>query len=238
VYTAWYVPGKANMPTPAACGSQAAAAGAQLVYWRTVADEVWFVCMWPQYDARSADSTQGWSQHGWYYGIPWKTDGTGAPRDVYLRLDTISYDELVRRYRPVLKFDLSGEYWNASPATLTDHWENKLMRRQTPSLLTLFEHAGEGNLTWGLETLVAPEGQYPQGLGPPSDDDLIDAQGDHKDAADAFRLGPYDNTAYVHLVYDSSGKLWLQYWSPTTSIRRGPPRSASTRVTGRWFSTG
>jgi hypothetical protein len=139
---------------------------------------------------------------------------------VHLRLDTINYDQLILRYRPVLRFDAQGNYWNASAATFAQHRENKLMTDPTgedPWLL--FEHSGEGDLGWGLETLVLDGDEYGNGAEYPdgsparaSESDYIDANGDHKAAADAFRFGPYDNIAYSRTVHDASGRLWLQYW--------------------------
>lgn len=203
------------------CGAEPAAAGARAVWWRfTPSNAVYsdYVCMWSQYE--DLDET---TAEGWYHGMPWIRDGTGAPRDTYLELETIDYGALVRKYAPLLKFDLEGNFWNASPATLTDHWENVVIRQQTPTQWELFEHQGEGSLSWGLETLVAPEDEYPEGLGSPSENDSVDARGDHKQAADAFRFGPYDNTAFVHVLHDSAGKLWLQYWFFYYFNSQGPP---------------
>lgn len=46
---------------------------------------------------------------GWYYGLPWREERDGAPRDVYLRLDTTA-STYAGLFRPSLHFD-SGEAW-------------------------------------------------------------------------------------------------------------------------------
>jgi hypothetical protein len=209
VMTAQDVP---NQPgPPASCGNLSPETGIISERWRDVpsspgASE--YVCRWSQFESPSELLP---TPDGWYHGGPWNIPGrTGAPRDVHLKLETIDYDGLVRKFRPMLKFDSFGNYWNASAATFTDHWENKLERRIPVD--TLFQHSGPGALTWGLEHLVAPPDEYPDGKGAPSDLDYIDAIGDNEAAANSFRSGPYDNIAYARIVHDESGKLWIQYW--------------------------
>lgn len=70
----------------APCGyTSLASKGVVEVYWRpdpttpTVND---YICQWTQFTAPGQTVTDGW-----YYGLPWRTDRSGAPRDVYLRLD-------------------------------------------------------------------------------------------------------------------------------------------------------
>jgi len=200
-----------SQPPPAAnaCSSPTA----EVAFWRpspgtsNLSD---YVCRWPRF-APYGETVS----HGWYYALPWSRDAA-APRDSYLRLDTIDYDSLLRTYAPVLKFDSQGDYWNASPRTMTDWHENRLDYSDpgVPSLCGgdgAFEHP-DGGVGWGLETLVVPPSTYPGTDCAPEDTDQIDAGGDDKEAADSYLYGSLDNQGHTRAVHDSAGALWLQYW--------------------------
>jgi hypothetical protein len=183
--------------------------GGAPVYWQpnpSFPFDPQYVCQWTQWADFGEDP-----EDGWYYAQPWLPQRNGAPRDMYLKLETIDYGALLDLYAPVLRFDSESEYWNASPQTMTD-WEENKLRFQNPVSIpcanfSYFEHPG-----WGLETLVAPSHMYPGTYCPSSTIDEIDAEGDHKDAADSFRYSELDNHAYGRVVHDSEGRLWLQYW--------------------------
>lgn len=82
----------------------------------------------------------------------------------------------------------------------------------------MFSHQLGPEWEWGLPTLVPPPEPYPANPGHPrsprtaGETDFIDAQGDHKTAADSFRNGPLENWTHGRVVHDSDGRLWLQYW--------------------------
>lgn len=185
--------------------------GASAVYWRTQSFSRVFSCQWSRY--ADLNSTV---PHGWYYAQPWLTDRQGAPRDMYLKLDTIDYDDLLRKYTPVLRFDFESEYWNASAQTITDWPENRLQFQNPVSTpcasFSSFEHPSGAGLGWGLDTLVLPPASYPGTSCQSSELDNIDGEGDDKQAADSYRYGALDNLAYGRAVHDSNGDLWLQYW--------------------------
>lgn len=151
---------------------------------------------------------------GWHYFVPTDAARPGA-RDVYLRLDTIDYGAQLRKYVPKLKYDSQGDFWAASPQTITDWPENEV---KDGTSAALFSHQLGPEFEWGLPTLVPPPEPYPANPGHPrsprtaGETDFIDAQGDHKVAADSFRNGPLDNWTYGRAVHDSEGRLWLQYW--------------------------
>jgi len=135
---------------------------------------------------------------------------------MYLKLETIDYDALLEEYSPVLKFDTESNYWNASPQTMVDWPENKLRfinPVSTPcASFSYFAHPAQGGTGWGLDTLVEPSDTYPGTACSSSEGDVIDAEGDHKEAADSYRYGELDNHAYGRVVHDVDGDIWLQYW--------------------------
>ena len=180
--------------------------GAEEVFWRSTPGRQRYICRYTQYAPFGTKVPDGW-----YYGLPWRTERNSAPRDVYLKLDTIDYDALLEEYAPVLKFDTESEYWNASPATLTD-WEENELHFYNPDSCAQFNAFNHDDHVWGLETLVAPGEMYPGTECYASEEDNLDANGDDKDVADSYRYGPLDNKVYGRAVHDDTGAIWLQYW--------------------------
>jgi hypothetical protein len=183
------------------------------VYWRDLPDPsgAEYVCQWTQF-ARYGLSAERLPAHGWYYALPWLKERRGAPRDMYLKLDTIDYDGILAEYAPVLKFDSEGEYWNASPQTITDWSENELKFNNQNGACASFSSFVHGTNDWGIETLIAPGFNYPGTWCQTVETDHLDANGDDEAAADSYLEGPLDNKVYGRVVHDSDGALWLQYW--------------------------
>jgi len=225
-------------PSPqAACGQDAAAAGARVVFWRTspsagspYSD---YVCMWSQYHALNATTDDGW-----YHGIPWKRDGTGAPRDVYLKLDTIDYGALLERHAPILKYDTLENFRVLSPGGITDFYASSALLPDDSNILNDDEHlpfaianrAFSGpdptdlsilNLDYLRPTYPnEPDGQQPKSRsGTPSEaSDFVSARGNLDDGHyidDALEMESrdhYPRRIYGRVVHGGDGKLWLQYW--------------------------
>ena len=112
-----------GQPSSYACTTSSsrnpATLGAGWVYWRPRPDlpDYYndFVCAWSQFGPPGVQLDDGW-----YYALPWLTERGGAPRDMYLRLDTAGYGSLLEDHAPVLKYD-SGETFHAiSPGAMTD----------------------------------------------------------------------------------------------------------------------
>jgi hypothetical protein len=214
-----------------ACGSIAAAGGAQVVLWRpsptmplTHKD---YVCRWPQYGPLEERS-----EHGWYNGRPWKNDG-GAPRDIYLKLDTIDYDPLLEQYHPILKYDSGEDFHVLSPAAMTDFYDGSLF----DSSNSLKDGDGEfavANPAFGSSSSYAldqlnldhirqtyPMGEppaSPRSFTPAEEDDFLSARGDNEDglydddSREMETRSGYPDKIYGRIAHGNDGKLWLQYW--------------------------
>lgn len=214
------------------CGASEAAHGAKLIYWRphpTTAGWSEYVCMWPQYEPLEQTVDDGW-----YFGIPWTSNGTGAPRDVYIKLETIDYDTLLQRHVPILKYDSGEDFHVVSPGALTDFYvpgglfdlSNSLKDDQGEFAIS--NPAFGDSLGWSLDklTLDYMHPTYPSGEVPPSsrsgtaadDGDFLSARGNDDDGHyddDAremeLRTG-YPYKVYGRVAHGSDGKIWLQYW--------------------------
>jgi hypothetical protein len=220
-------------PAQTACGAANAAGGARVVYWRASPSDPTqysdYVCMWPQYEGLEQTN-----DHGWYYGIPWKDDNTGAPRDAYIKPETIDYDALLQSHAPILKYDSGESFHVLSPGALTDFyieggihdWSNTLKDGQGE--FAIASPAFGESLGWDLDLLsldyLGPT--YDSSEIPPSrrantpadSSDFVSARGDTSD-------GNYDDDArfmemsigypfkvYGRATHGGDGKLWLQYW--------------------------
>jgi hypothetical protein len=228
-------------PTPTdLCGAAAANAGATVEHWRPSPNPPGpgyndYVCMWPQYGPLR-DTTS--LEDGWYYGIPWANDGSGAPRDAYVKLHAIDYEPFLQQHAPILKYD-SGETFHAlSPGALTDFYVDNHTFEDTNSLKD-----GEGPFAVAYPYYVGPPPLY-AGLGlsylgstypvdpwPDSrragtaaqaadsdDPDFVSARGNNPtdyyegDSRAMEERDGYAEKVFGRTTFGDDGKLWLQYW--------------------------
>jgi hypothetical protein len=110
VATSWHTPDAILPPGFSACrlypDYMLTNYGAQETDWSAQANDgnIHTLCDWTQF----APPGQAVAD-GWYYGLPWRTERLGRPRDVYLKLGEDTTPPAVK-YRPILKFDTS-EKW-------------------------------------------------------------------------------------------------------------------------------
>jgi hypothetical protein len=207
--------------------------GASPVFWRyppgsTITKE--YVCLWSQFAAPGADLL-----NGWYYALSWLTAKGGAPRDMYLRLDTVDYDALLQAHVPTLAYDAAENFYPQDAAALTDFADSPLGGYNLSSdyVNTLFAENGDelaaagspgpANGPWPpplvLGTLGARYWFGPDPADQPmaASTDYIDARGSDEstylaDSASQYARG-YDDVIYGRVVHDpDDGQLWLQYW--------------------------
>ena len=214
------------------CGTNHAAHGAKLVYWRPHPTSIGYsqyVCMWPQYeplDQRVND--------GWYYGIPWKNDGSGAPRDTYIKLETIDYDALIARHAPVILYDSAEEFRVLSPGAMTDFYdETSLLQDDSNALLDSAtfgiadqRHVGQppgylSRLSLDFLSATYADPVETNGRREATDAEAADhvrARGDasddlYDDDSDAmFGRDQYANRVYVRVAHGADSRVWVQYW--------------------------
>lgn len=205
---------------PEACGSGLGLAPA---FWKTEGGNDYFVCRWTQFAGLAEPLADGW-----YHGAPWWGGRNGAPRDSYLRLDTIDYSALLNRYRPYLKYASQETYLADSINTITDNYtgtaladSNKLYRPEDNPPVPEGTIAAANPSLAGVPALnrnfLGP--QYPAGVAYPADrqasveDRLDERNGAYQEDADRMRQAPGNaNKVYARAVYDTGGRLWLQYW--------------------------
>jgi hypothetical protein len=200
--------------------------GGTPIFWRSSLSFPYnpeYTCRWTQW----ADFGEQ-PQDGWYYAQPWLAERTGAPRDMYLKLDTIDYDALLDAHSPIVLYDSDEAFRSISPAAATDFFDasddpedaNRLVdgdgafASANPAVA-----ASTGIDTLGLSYL---SDSYAIGPGRRSDTaaeagDYLSYRGgsafDYFDDASAMDVLPgYGNQTYGRAVHDSSGNLWLQYW--------------------------
>jgi len=231
----WYALSGTNPTEPPAewlCTEPAAKAGAKVVFWREypyVENTKEWVCVWPQYGPPDEPTP-----HGWYYGLPWRNDHSGAPRDVYLRLDTVDYDGLLEQHVPILKYDSGEAFHVISPGAMTDFyvpggihdWSNTLKDDAGEFAIANPSFGDASGLELDLLTLGYLGATYPTGEIPPSrrsgttatPNDFVSARGDaadgtYDDDARSFELTlGYPDKIYGRVAHGGDGKLWLQYW--------------------------
>jgi hypothetical protein len=212
------------------CETSYAAHGATLVYWRAHPTSTgWsqYVCIWPQYEPRNQTTADGW-----YHGIPWKGDGTGTPRDTYLKLETIDYDALLTEHAPILHYDSDELFHALSPGALTDYHQEAFPLAGASTLkdgLGEFANAHPAladNPDFDLDLLrLGYLGSfYPSGgdsgragsQGSASDfvsargneaDDLYQGDSSYMEAQDG-----YPGRIMSRVAFGSDDRLWLQYW--------------------------
>lgn len=189
-----------------------------------------YTCRWTQW----AD----WGEqpdHGWYYALPWLAERSGAPRDMYLKLDTADYGSLLESHAPILKYD-SGETFHAiSPGAITDFADPpsggyslsdafvNILWDDSGNEIAAAGSPGPGNGPWPPTMVLGTLGaNYWFGPGPEdqpaaSSTDYINPRGDSAstyaaDAASMEASSAYADKVYGRVAYGDEGKLWLQYW--------------------------
>ena len=206
-----------------------------------------WVCRWPHYAVTATRPP-----HGWYYAVPWRTERQGAPRDMYLKLETINYDALIARYAPVLLYDSAEEFRVVSPGAMTDFYdETSLLQNDSNALLdsATFAIADQRyvdqppgylsrlNLSFLGATYANPietDGRREATDAEPSD--YLSARGDasddlYDDDSDAmFGRDGYANRVYVASRTAPTLESGFSTGFSTTSTRSCP----CTRATGSW----
>lgn len=206
--------------------------GTTAVYWREPSGlPGWseYACVFPEFT-----SPHNTVDDGWYYGVSYDSGSALSwPRDIYVKLDTIDYDGLLKRYSPVLQYD-SAEPYPAEPAEMMpsyaagtcgsatgSEWRNSLWAdgdQQIP--LASADQCGglpELNASW----LVPDGATYPTSMNralsastsdhlDESDDNYLEASGHIYNAAAAERV--IGDTVYARAYQSSDGAVWLEYW--------------------------
>jgi hypothetical protein len=231
----------AGDPIPgSACGVSSndspLALGASPAYWRprpnsngTISE---YACLWGQF-ADHGDT----ADDGWYYAQPWLVERGGAPRDMYLKLDTIDYDALLEAHVPILRYDTDEDFHAISPGAATDFYDasdDPDDPNDANHLVDSFGSFASAN-PWvafdeQIDTLsLAYLGSAYTGVGPrggtsAASTDYISERGDGTwgpffssdgfadDAAYMEGLPGYANRVYGRVAHGNDGKIWLQYW--------------------------
>lgn len=122
-------------------------------------------------------------------------------------------ETLLLRFAPVLRYDSGERFFADSVALMTDmvsvEGNANVLRRSDGTLIASARpRSGEAHLT--LEFL---ETAYSNGL-PAAASDYLQITGEDpaRDAAMLRSRSEYADVAYGHVVRDSAGRLWLQYW--------------------------
>jgi hypothetical protein len=202
--------------------------GAEPIAWR--ADpfgQTDYTCRWTQFAAFNTPA-ENLPSDGWYYAQPWLPSPNQAPRDMYLKLETIDYDALLQAYAPVLKFDQDEQFYPQAVGAMTDFYETppsgyavdndyvNTLHDQNGDVLAAAGSPGSGGFPPALQLGLLGAG-YGSGLGPSSTGDWLDARGStplqyQTDAVSMYSLG-YDDVTYGRVLHDpDDGRLWLQYW--------------------------
>jgi hypothetical protein len=200
------------------------AAGFDLRKWRDLPVAVYgqpatqWICAWTQFSAKGERVPDGW-----YWGSPWRWEKDAAPRDIYLRLDTIDYDGLLERYTPQLRYHFAESYradsaWTATlplPPWSGDSERSNNLERENGTILAAADPL-LGHTPLSLDALPA-RGAAAElyGAGEPAlDSDRIDFRNDsyQDDAAAMHANSGLANRIYARATQDANGKVWLQYW--------------------------
>jgi hypothetical protein len=216
-------------------GSSPLALGAGAAFWRvtpgTEGTSSEYVCRWGQF-ADHGDTVED----GWYYAQPWLVERGGAPRDMYLELDTIDYSELLERHAPILAFDWDENFYPQDAGAFSNFAEIPTSGYEADSdfVNVLYDEpgemiaaagspgpgAGEWPYTLSLDALGANyrfgEDPLDQPLSLPGD--YIDARGSTEAQYSADSLaqhtGGYEDVVYGRILHDpTDDRLWLQYWA-------------------------
>jgi hypothetical protein len=209
--------------------------GATSAYWRdnlSAPFDPEYTCRWKQW----ADWGEQ-PEHGWYYALPWLAERSGAPRDMYLKLDTIDYDALLAAHTPILRYDLDEDFHAISPGAATDFYDTSDDPDDADDANRLVDSFGAfaSANPWvsfdeQIDTLSlaylgsAYTGSGPRGGTPAMSTDYISERGDGtwgpffssdgfaNDAAYMEALPGYANRIYGRVAHGEDGKMWLQYW--------------------------
>lgn len=186
-----------------------------------------YSCEWTQWAPFGAGDVED----GWYYAQPWLAERSGAPRDMYLKLDTIDYDALLDAYSPTVMYDSEEAFRTLSPSAATDFFDASDDPDDPEDANRLVD--GEGAFASANPSVAASAGIDTLGLSYLSDGyasgpgrrsgttavagDYLSHRGsstsDYFDDASVMEVLPgYGNQTYGRAVHDSSGHLWLQYW--------------------------
>jgi hypothetical protein len=116
---------------------------------------------------------------------------------------------LLKRHRPILRYDRQEVYFADSAAEWTDNPRNELRTRSGRLVAAATPADAEPRLS--LAFLAA--GAYPGGLRPSPDDRIGDASGDYTEQARRLHAkAAYRNQMYGRWAVGSDGRTWLQYW--------------------------
>jgi len=188
-----------------------------------------WVCRWPQYAVPANQPGDGW-----YYAVPWRSERQGAPRDMYLKLETINYDDLVARYAPVLLYDSDEEFDALSPGAMTDFFDagslllddSNSIRDSATFAIADPRYVGQApgylsqlNLDFlgpiygdPIETDGRREGTSAEAT------DYVSARGEvfddiyADDAATMAAQDEYGNRVYARIAHGADSQVWVQYW--------------------------
>ena len=117
--------------------------------------------------------------------------------------------ELLRRYRPLLRYDSQESYFADSAAIWTDSPGNVLRRADGEVIAAARPKANQAQLS--LSLLAAK--QYSRGAPVRASDVISDPTRDYSTQAAAIhQRREYANRMYGHTETGSDGRLWLQYW--------------------------
>jgi len=202
--------------------------GADEHYWRHRAGQTnpdW-VCMWSQFADHGTTVADGW-----YYALPWRVERGGAPRDVYVSLDTIDYDALLASRAPIVAYNTNELFRVVNPSAATDFYDSSDDPDDPADANRLVD--GDGAFASANSAIAGTQGMdvlgidylgdsYAAGMGrragtvAGSSDYLSErggsAVGYEQDASAMEALPGYGNRVYGRVVHDAAGRIWLQYW--------------------------
>ncbi len=167
------------------------------------------MCRWPQF-VPLGDTVAD----GWYYALPWLSERSGAPRDMYLKLEPIDYDAMLATYSPQLQYDSQELYFSDSVGVITDSDlgdpNANYLRSADGGVIS---ETGLCNpIFCDLDVSYLRDGFYPDGT-PVNEGDYLDEDDDYHDTASLMHDNPaYGNRVYGRAVHDGDGARWLQYW--------------------------
>jgi VPS62-like protein len=114
-----------------------------------------------------------------------------------------TFAELLKRHRPVLKYDSQESYFADSAAEWTDNPGNRLLDANGKELAV----AKQGLTTAFLGV------EYPDGTAADKRDVISNPGKEYREEARKLHENPrYANRMYGHAVVDDNNDLWLQYW--------------------------
>ncbi|HEX5616876.1 MAG TPA: Vps62-related protein [Solirubrobacteraceae bacterium] len=111
--------------------------------------------------------------------------------------------DLLKKYRPFLKYDSQESYFADSAATWTDNPGNKLLDKDGKQLAVAGDELSP--------TFIGPT--YPGGRKADARDLISNPSKNYREQARTLHeVKRYRNRMYGHAVVDSKNALWLQYW--------------------------